>query len=127
MKKEANPTCTISYQATILNNQIFCQGWNNSYHLTLCTWMICYLDCQLKNAKNLLFNFKLSIPHSWEINKKAGKEWWKGYKERHQLSIKTPETTSIDSVSAFNHHNVKEYFDNLGIVLCKHQLTTDRI
>ena len=37
-----------------------------------------------------------------------------------QLSIRTPNATSIGRVSAFNHHNVKEYFDNLGIVLDKH-------
>ena len=52
---------------------------------------------------------------------------WKGFKDRHELSIRTLEATSIGRASAFNHHNVIEYFDNLGIVLDKYQLTPDRI
>ena len=43
------------------------------------------------------------------------------------ISIGTREATSIGRASAFNHHNVKEYFDNLGVVLDKHQVTPDRI
>ena len=95
------------------------------------TWLICFFGLSVEKCKELAFQFaaanKLSIPHSWEVNKKAGKEWWKGFKERHQHSIRTPEATSIGRASAFNHHNVKEYFDNLGIVLDEHQLTPDRI
>ena len=45
----------------------------------------------------------------------------------HQLSIRTPEASSICRASAFNHHNAKQYFDNLGIVLDKHQLIPNRI
>ena len=130
-KKEANPTCTTGYQATILNNRIFSPEMEQQLSSHIVHLADMFFGLSVEKCKELAFQFaaanNLSIPHSWKVNKKAGKEWWKGFKERHQLSIRTPEATSIGRASAFNHHNVKEYFDNLGIVLDKHRLTPDRI
>ena len=130
-KKEANPTCTIGYQATILSNQIFLPEMEQQLSSHIVHLADMFFGLSVEKCKELSFQFaaanELSIPHSWEENRKAGKEWWKGFKERHQLSIRTLEATSIGRTSAINHHNVKEYFDNLGIVLDKHQLTSDRI
>ena len=59
MKKEANPTCTISYQATILNNQIFLPGMEQqlSSHIV-------YLDdilfgLSVEKCKKLAFQFQI--------------------------------------------------------------------
>ena len=120
-KKEANSTCTIGYQATILNNQIFSPEVEQQLSSHIVHLADMFFGLSIEKCKELAFQFaaanKLSIPHFWEVNKKAGKEWWKGFKESHQLSIRTSEATSIGRASAFNHHNVKEYFDNLGIVI----------
>jgi len=58
----------------------------------------------------------LSVPNSWHKNKKAGKQWWYGFKKRHHLSIRSPEATSVGRATAFNKHTVKEYFENLATV-----------
>ena len=119
-KKEANPTCTINYQATILNNQIFSPEMEQQISSHIVHLVNMFFGLSVEKCKELAFQFaaanKLSIPYSWEVNKKAGKEWWKGFKERHQLSIRTPEATSIGRASAFNHHNVK----NILTILSKY-------
>jgi len=47
--------------------------------------------------------------------------------EKTNLSIRSPEATSISRATAFNKHTGKEYFENLANVLDKHQFTQDRI
>ena len=50
-----------------------------------------FFGLSVEKYKELAFQFaaanKLSVPNSWEINKKAGKQLWKGFKQRHKLSI----------------------------------------
>ena len=90
-----------------------------------------FFGLSVEKCKELAFQFatanKLSVSHSWEISKKAGKQWWKRFKQRHKLSIRTPKATSFGRAVAFNYHNVKKYFDNLGVVLDTHHFTPDRI
>ena len=44
-----------------------------------------FFGLSVEKCKELAFQFaaanKLSVPHSWEISKKAGKQWWKGFKQ----------------------------------------------
>ena len=90
-----------------------------------------FFGLSVEKCKELAFQFsaanKLSVSHSWKINKKAGKQWWKGFKQGHKFLIRTPEATSIGHAVAFNYHNVKKYFANLGVVLDTYQFTPNRI
>ena len=67
------------------------------------------------------------MPSSWIENKKAGKSWWLGFKARHNLSIRLPETTSIRRAFACNKHTVNEYFDNLAKVMDDNKFTAEQI
>ena len=130
-KKEADPNCVVGYQATALKNQIFTLEMEQQLSSHIVHLVDMFFGLSVEKCKELAFQFaaanKLSVPHSWEISKKAGKQWWKGFIQRHKLSIRTPEATSIGRTVGFNYHNVKEYFDNLGVVLDTHHFTPDRI
>ena len=41
---------------------------------------------------------QLKMKKSWEENKKAGKAWWLGYRQRQHLAIRSPEATSLQSI-----------------------------
>ena len=112
IKKEANPIYTIGYQATILNNYIFSPEMEQQLSSHFVHLADMFFGLSVEKCKELAFKFaatnKLFIQHSLEVNKKAGKKWWKGFKKRHQFLIRTLEATPIGHASAFNHHNVKK-------------------
>ena len=62
-----------------------------------------------------------------EEKKKAGKRFSLGFKSRHNLSLRSPEPTSLGSASAFNKFTVKEFFDNLAKVLDEYKFTAQQI
>lgn len=56
----------------------------------------------------------MKVPASWEESKRAGKEWLLGFLRRHpELSIRQPEATSLARATAFNKHNIDQFFDLL--------------
>ncbi|GFN79162.1 tigger transposable element-derived protein 6-like protein [Plakobranchus ocellatus] len=77
-------------------------------------------DLAIRNIKR--------VPDSWRTQKSAGKDWLKGFKSRHaQLSIRTPEPTSIARATAFNKTNVGPFFDKLKQLYEELSLTPERI
>lgn len=73
------------------------------------------------------FNLK-NIPVSWHKHQQAGADWFTGFIKRNSsLSIRTPEATSAGRASAFNRHNVNEFFKKFGDVLTKYNLPPSRI
>jgi len=59
-----------------------------------------------------------SFPAAWEKNGAAGIDWIYGFMKRHtNISLRTPEPTSIARAHGFNKHTVSEFFDMWGNVL----------
>ncbi|CAB3252737.1 unnamed protein product [Arctia plantaginis] len=57
---------------------------------------------------------KIDMPPSWQTHEMAGRDWMRGFRTRHpELSIKKPEACSMARATAFNKHNVQNFFDNL--------------
>ncbi|KAJ8928703.1 hypothetical protein NQ314_018713 [Rhamnusium bicolor] len=57
----------------------------------------------------------------------AGKEWMRLFMRRHpKLVYRKPENTSLARATAFNRHNVDQFFDNYISVQQKYKLTTER-
>ena len=67
----------------------------------------------LKNNKTMSFN--------WLEQCIAGLDWFQGFVHRHrEISLRTPEPTSLSRASSFNKHNVSEFFRLLDEVKSKH-------
>ena len=70
-----------------------------------------------------------NIPHPFNDQKQeAGKDWLSTFLSRYpELSLRTPENTSLARASAFNRVSVNKYFDLLESEVDKHKFTPDRM
>lgn len=59
------------------------------------------------------------MPSNWNVDKKAGKDWYLGFMKRHseKFSLRTPEVTSLSQATSFNKENVNTFFNNFEEVL----------
>ena len=61
---------------------------------------------------------KIAVPDSWLINKQAGEDWFSNFMKRNpDLSIRSPEPTSLSRATSFNRANVQTFFEKLGRVI----------
>lgn len=91
-----------------------------------------YFGLTPKRIRKLAFSYakslNLKIPASWEKNKMAGKDWFTAFlKRKIELSIRTPEATSLARCSNFNKQTVGKFFDNLRQVLDRYTLEAHEI
>lgn len=78
-----------------------------------------------KNCRKLAYETaiinKIRIPESWRLNKIAGIEWLRSFRNRHpDLTLRAPESCSLARATGFNRHNINQYFQNLEDVLRRH-------
>ena len=71
-------------------------------------------------AYEFAFKNKLKIPDNWLTDKRAGPDWWAGFKSRNSLAIRSPEATSFARATAFNRPVVNQFYDNLMAVIDKY-------
>ena len=90
-----------------------------------------YFGLSMEKCRELAYEFAkqngVPVPKSWNDNRLAGKAWWLGFKRRQNLSIRSPEATSLGRATAFNRQTVKEFYDNLALVMDTHHFTPDVI
>lgn len=84
-----------------------------------------------KEARKLAYRYaianKRNIPKTWTDNECAGEEWFKLFRIRHNISLRTPEATSLSRATSFNRHNVDLFFSNLRAVLEKNRFNPNQI
>ena len=83
-------------------------------------------------ARHLAYEFAVAngkvVPHSWLRDCTAGEEWLTGFMKRHQdLSVRSPEATSLGRSTACNRHNIDKFFTNLDTVYGRHQFGPEDI
>ena len=84
------------------------------------------------DTRKLAYNYavysKKPIPTSWESKKLASEDWLKGFRKRREnLSLRTPEPTSIARSMSFNKINVMKFFENLKCLFEKFSCNPSRI
>lgn len=81
-----------------------------------------YYGLTIKGLKKLAYEFALKLqvecPQGWHDNHSAGKKWYQKFMDRHkELSLRTPEHTSLHRVKGFCEENVNKFFDQLNDML----------
>ena len=76
---------------------------------------------------NLLKKNNIAAPVRSEKNKLAGKEWFRFFIKKYNISYRTPEATSLARAIAFNRYIGNEFFDNLASVMDRYKFTPNRI
>ena len=68
------------------------------------------------------------MPVSWTRERCAGKEWAIHFRKRHpDITLRTPEPTSLARMTCFNKNNVGEFYDNLSNVMDKFAFSPENI
>ncbi|EEC15327.1 conserved hypothetical protein, partial [Ixodes scapularis] len=83
-------------------------------------------------VRSLAYEFatalKRKCPASWEQKKVAERDWFMGFMDRHpELSLRSPEATSLGRATSFNKNNADAFLSNLKSVYDRYKLTPDRI
>ena len=84
-----------------------------------------YFVLSSKECRKLAYRFakanSIEISKSWYDKQQAGPDWLTSFLKGHrQLSLRSPESTSFARVSSFNKNNVNSFFQNLKLVLNRH-------
>ena len=91
-----------------------------------------YYGLSINEVKSLAYEYAaklgLKIPNSWVAAKKAGSDSLSGFMKRHpNLTLRTPESTSLSRATSFNRHNVNAFYDKYESVLQRDGFTLDKI
>ncbi|KAL2086177.1 hypothetical protein ACEWY4_017236 [Coilia grayii] len=125
--KEIRP----GYERTGLANQVFDEHMEKELAEHIKALAAMFHGLSPMKCRELAFEYAqrndISIPASWIREEKAGYDWFVAFKERCHLSCRTPEATSLGRATAFNRHNVGEFFDNLSKVMDRYNLLPHRI
>ena len=130
-KYKSQPQPVTSYDAVLLSNFVIPPAMESdlAQHIKTLSDLFCGLT--IEKCKQVAYEFatrnKLKVPSSWDEKKKAGKSWWLGFTPRHNLSVRSPEPTSLGRASAFNKFTVKEFFNNLAKALNEYKFTAQQI
>ncbi|XP_055308978.1 uncharacterized protein LOC129572890, partial [Sitodiplosis mosellana] len=91
-----------------------------------------YYGLSIAELKRLAYQFAKLIeakyPAAWDENKQASSDWYYAFMNRHKnLSLRTPEQTSINRAKSFNKENVDAFYKNLSTVMSANNYEPHRI
>jgi hypothetical protein len=71
---------------------------------------------------------RLKVAHNFcKETKLAGRDWLEGFLRRNpRISLRRPQATSINRITAFNKEEIVTFYDNLQGVMMKYQFTPDK-
>nr|XP_023028779.1 jerky protein homolog-like [Leptinotarsa decemlineata] len=91
-----------------------------------------YYGLTTSNLRKFAFQYatanKISVQENCKVNEIASRDWLFGFLKRHRtLSVRTPEATSMGRATAFNRHNVSQFFNNFGKVYDKYKFELQEV
>lgn len=90
-----------------------------------------YYGLTIKKIRQIAYQYaeKNRLPHNFDrVKQLAGKDWYYSFMKRHpSISLRTPEATSLNRITAFNEADVKVFYDNLKAIQDKHHIQPDKI
>ena len=82
-------------------------------------------------CRRLAFEFaiqnNITISDNWEKKRIAGIDWFLSFKFKYGLSVRKPEATFLARATAFHHHTVGKFFDQLGNLYDRYKFQTHDI
>jgi len=119
-----NPS--VSHKACYSHAQVFSATEENMLADYLLQASKMHYGLSTRMTRKLAFQFaganSKRMPASWTDNAIAGVDWLHGFMTRMpQLSLRSPEATSLARSTAFNRHNIDMFFNNLNEVRSRHQ------
>lgn len=82
---------------------------------------LCRLVYKYAEANNIKHNFN-------RTKEMAGHDWYKNFLRRNNgISLRKPESTSVNRITAFNKTEVNQYFQNLSNVIDKNNFPPERM
>ena len=123
-KRNENPDAPTGYAAVARQHAVFTPEMEKDLANHVKQLADQFHGLSLLKCRSLAYEFasrnNIEMPANWERDKKAGKDWWLGFKGRHHLAICSPEATSLARASAFNKYVVNKFYDNLTAVMDKY-------
>jgi hypothetical protein len=106
------------YRSKFITRQLLTDTEEKALADYLITSANMHYGLNINQTKELAYNFALAnnknVPQNWHTNKRASKDWLRGFFHRQtNLSIRKPEPTSLSRATSFNKKNVGEFFDRL--------------
>ena len=114
------------------NAKIFTENQENDLVRYLQTASKMHHGLTTNASRELAYQFAkrnhIKTPQTWDKNNIAGCDWLRGFLKRHQqLSIRSPEATSIGRATSFNRENVNKFYGNLETVMEKYKFQPNSI
>lgn len=127
-----NPGELYSYKPNTTIRQVFTSHQENQLAEYLKMSSKMHYGLTTTQARKLAYQYAVTlcrnVPDVWKKNETAGKEWLHGFMSRnHQLSIRTPEATSLSRSTSFNKFNVDRFYANIAEVYQRHNFSADKI
>lgn len=72
--------------------------------------------CTAHQVRKVAYEYaeSLKLPHNFNNScMMAGRDWLEGFLKRHRISVRKPEATSVNRVTAFNKTEVSLFYKNL--------------
>ncbi|XP_058805227.1 uncharacterized protein LOC131672183 [Phymastichus coffea] len=114
------------------SNQVFSTAQENDLVTYILKCSNHYYGLSINEVRELAYQFAVKLgvdfPNSWNKDEKAGMEWYKKFRRRHpQLTLRTPEQTSLNRVKAFCTTKVQKFFDQLGAMYDEHHFPATHV
>lgn len=84
----------------------------------------------IKSLRHLSYQYavKNNIRHRFnDHTEMAGIDWAQSFIKRHNLSLRTPQKTSVGRIMGFNRVQVEVFFTNLTDIMTKHKFSPSRV